>query len=245
MESVRKIYFFILACLLQTCFCSDNVEKFYYYGIKADTPIIIDGKLDELSWGKASEIIFKENLTGINVDDSTIITKLKSCYDEQNFYIAFTCYDKDIMATLENRDDYLWEEEVVEVFIDTDDEPDTYIEIEVSPLNVLFDSYIVNPREINFEKTAMFDLKDIQTAVSIDGTINNHGDKDEKWVVEIAIPFKNMFGLDIGGNIKEKELKINFYRIDRNKFEEVGRYAWSPTFGSFHTPERFGVYRFN
>ena len=70
-----------------------------------------------------------------------------------------------------------------------DDTAETYIEIEVSPNNVLFDSFIVDTLNIDVAATSEYDLCAIRTAVHVDGTVNDHGDVDRGWLVEIAMPF--------------------------------------------------------
>ena len=134
-----------------------------------------------------------------------------------------------------------WQEEAVEVFIDVDDEPDTYVEIEVSPANVLFDSYIVDPVKIDVPATAKFDLTDIGTAVWIDGTLNKRDDTDNSWTVEMATPFEDLKTEERQNVTTDRPLKINFYRLDKNKGTESRGYAWSPTGGRFHKPSVFGL----
>jgi len=237
---VITLFIFVLVCYA----CRDKKLPVYVVSY-TNSKIIVDGNLDEQIWNDVIRFSLKENETGVPVKDSAVMTWGMACHDMENFYLAFICNDPDIWGNYNCRDDYLWKEEVVEVFIDTDDNSDNYIEIEVSPLNTLFDSYIVNPEDIDFQETAKFNLKNIQTAVKIYGTLNNRVDKDLKWTVEISIPFADM--LD-GKQFKlknQKEWRINFYRVNRDEGREEGKYSWSPTFGRFHTPSKFGILEFN
>ncbi|TFG72233.1 MAG: hypothetical protein E4H26_11315, partial [Flavobacteriales bacterium] len=146
----------------------------------------------------------------------------------------------DIWTTFTKRDEHLWEEEAVEVFIDVDDLPDNYVEIEVSPANVLFDSYITDPNHIDVPETARLDLKGIRTAVQVEGTLNQRDDKDTVWTVEIALPFEDLTTEHTNAITDQTEIKINFYRLDSNKGMPRGAYSWSPTEKSFHKPSVFG-----
>ena len=65
-------------------------------------------------------------------------------YDDDFLYAAFHCVDSDAWGALPNRNDPLWLEEVVEVFLDPARRRRCYVEIEVSPLNVIFEAYILN-----------------------------------------------------------------------------------------------------
>ena len=138
----------------------------------------------------------------------------------------------------------MWTEEAVEVFIDTDTVSNTYVEIEISPKNVLFDSYIVDPIEIDIDATKKFDLANIKTAVLIEGSLNDNSDRDKQWIVEIAIALIDLVDdihlIDPG----KTEWRINFYRIERERSGKSIGYAWSPTGARFHKPEVFGILRF-
>lgn len=130
----------------------------------------------------------------------------------------------------------------MEIFIDVDDVPETYIEIEVSPANVLFDSYIVDPVNIDIAKKALFNLKGIRTAVVVSGTLNEW---DDYWTVEVAIPFADLANENIKKVTNATEIRINFYRLDENQGMERMSYAWSPTYARFHEPAYFGNLTFN
>ncbi len=242
---MRAKSLFILIFLLCLFACGRPLGKdnavFKVFAIPVPIPVTVDGVLNETVWEKAQTIQLVENKTGNTVRDSSVLTFVKICYDPAGLYIAFICNDPDIWGNFSRRDEHLWTEEVVEVFLDTDAEPNTYFEFEVSPKNVLFDSYIVDPVNIDFEATAKCDLPTIQTAVAVDGSLNNRTDRDRRWTVEMAIPFADI--LPNGKTVipGKTKWKINFYRLNRdNKAASLG-YAWSPTGGRFHNPAVFGT----
>ncbi|MGI9551947.1 MAG: carbohydrate-binding family 9-like protein [Aurantibacter sp.] len=201
---------------------------------------VIDGSPNDEVWQSAKPITLRKNQSGDKVSDSILTTTVKTCYDTNKLYLLFICKDPDIWTSYNKRDDHLWKEEAVEVFIDVDEEPDNYVEIEVSPANVLFDSYIVDPQNIDVTATAQLDLPGIETAVHVNGTLNIRNDIDESWTVEIAIPFEDLTTRHTKKITNETEIKINFYRLDMNEGMDRGAYAWSPTGASFHKPSVFG-----
>ena len=204
------------------------------------TPIIVDGLLDEDAWNNAQSLQLSENKTGVVINDSAYSTSVFISYDNTNLYIAFICNDRDIFSTFTQHDEYLWQQDAVEVFIDTDENPNTYVEIEVSPNNVLFDSYIVNPVDIDIPETLKFNLSGIRTAVTVDGTVNERQDEDKQWIVEISIPFSELVENFDPAMISNFVWKINFYRLDADN-DGPHAYAWSPTLiKRFHHPTRFG-----
>ena len=211
--------------------------------VHTDEKIIIDGNLTEAVYQKAPRNILKNSVDKARIEDLNYETTTQVFHDNSHLYIAFRSGDRDIHSSFSKRDEHLWKEEAVEVFIDTDDEPNNYVEIEVSPKNVLFDSYIVDPANIDVEATRKFDLSNIQTAVSVEGSVNNRKDKDQQWTVEIAIPFSELVDNFHPEKLSEYKWKINFYRINRDT-SELQFMSWSPTEGSFHRPERFGQLTF-
>jgi len=246
MRSYILTFMCSLCCLVTfNCDQKNTGPDYTYVAVKSKQGINIDGILDETIWSKVETVTLRNNKTGKQVRDSTIMTWAACCYDRQNFYIAFECNDPDIWSTYTERDQQLWKQEVVEVFIDTDNDPATYIEIEVSPSNVLFDSYIVKPADIDIDQTAQFNLSGIMTAVHIQGTLNNKTDRDKKWTVEIAVPFKDMIENSEKVNFKNMQWKINYYRINQDRNDQPGWYAWSPTGSHFHVPSKFGLLKFD
>lgn len=207
--------------------------------IKSKEPLKIDGVLDEPIYQKATRVYLKNSLTKAPVDDPTYETYAQLAYDADYLYIAFRCNDQDIHSSFTKRDEYLWKEEAVEVFLDTDDKPNNYVEIEVSPKNVLYDSYIVDPQNIDVEETLKYNLKAIKTAVKVDGTTGNRKDRDRNWTVEIALPFAEIIENFHPDQLSKASWKINFYRINQDN-SPLKYMAWSPTQGSFHQPQKFG-----
>lgn len=201
---------------------------------------IIDGKDNDAIWQQLTPIVLIENRSGNEVQESGLQTHVKACYDDRTLYFLFVCNDPDIWADFTQRDEYLWNEEVVEVFIDVDDVPETYVEIEVSPANIIFDSYIVDPDNIDLPATASFNLPGLRTGVNVQGSLNQREDIDKSWTVEIAIPFEDLATVPTGKVGPDTEIKINFYRLDKNQGMDPMSYAWSPTGKSFHKPSVFG-----
>lgn len=241
--SSALLVLFICLCFIVSC-SEQIVSEFKIEAKYAKIPIVIDGNLNDPVWQQAKPVFLKENRSGITVNDPRLITEVFTCYDDSMIYFAFVCNDPDIWTNFSKRDEYLWQEEAVEVFIDVDDVPNTYVEIEVSPANVLFDSYIIDPEEIDIPVTAEFDLAGIKTAVKLDGTLNKRDDVDSSWIVEIAIPFNDLISPNYPITPGVTEWKINFYRIERDRRGRFEGYAWSPTGARFHKPPFFGILEF-
>lgn len=208
--------------------------------VKIVGPMNVDGLLDEEAYQKASRIYLKNSETGAFTDDPAYESYAQAVYDDTYLYIAFHCKDQDIHSTFTKRDEYLWKQEAVEIFLDTDAEPNTYVELEVSPNNVLFDSYIIAPQDIDIQETLKYNLKAIQTAVQVAGSVNKRKDTDQHWTVEIAIPFDEIVEDFHPNQLADAVWKLNLYRINRDD-SPLTLMSWSPTNGSFHQPQKFGT----
>ncbi|HVR99301.1 MAG TPA: carbohydrate-binding family 9-like protein [Thermoanaerobaculia bacterium] len=159
-------------------------------------------------------------------------TRVSLCQDQQFLYIRFDRTDRDAWGTYERRDDPIYEEEAVEVFLAAgEDDPLRYYEFEVSPRGVLFDAVIHNPTSQKADRTA--DLSwDCPGLLWQAGA----GAAAQDWWAALAIPWSA-----IG---QARVWRANFYRIERPRDGAPEFSCWSPTLTSpadFHKPARFGV----
>jgi hypothetical protein len=205
---------------------------------KSAKPVKIDGKLDDAVWAKAQWTpYFVNTLTGTRVTD---LSRAKVAWDDKNLYLAFDVKDNDVWGSLKKRDDKLWTQEAIEVFIDANGDRKDYIELQVSPAGVIFDSYLAAYRKNDNAWNSKLQVK-----VVVDGTLNKRDDKDKGWTVEMALPLT-----DAQGKGKAKlELppkvgaiwRVNFFRMESPKKRSQTASAWSPPLvGDFHKLDRFG-----
>ena len=59
--------------------------------------------------------------------------------------LRFDVYDEPPWHTMTRRDEHIWEEEVVEIFLDPDRTGPNYYELEINPVNVVCDLVVVKP----------------------------------------------------------------------------------------------------
>ena len=131
----------------------------------------------------------------------------------------------------------LYKQEAVEIYIDADGSRSTYYELQINPRNVVFDAYFP---EVRKDMDLAFDAK-MKTAVQVYGTLDDRKDKDQRWVVEAAIPFASIADAKNKPPKPREEWRINFYRMERPSLGGLAASMWSPTLvGDFHTPQRFG-----
>ncbi|MFL5321834.1 MAG: carbohydrate-binding family 9-like protein [Myxococcaceae bacterium] len=200
----------------------------------------IDGDLSDPVWQSATPV----DLAGSYDGRKTVLrTTARMLWDDQNVYIAFDNQDPDVWGTLHNRDDAIYNEEVVEAFFDANGDQKTYNELEVSPHNTIFDAYFVSYRS-DLEAAKPWDAQ-MKTAVKVNGTIDNPSDQDQGWTVEMAVPINRLAEVPhVPPQVGDK-WRFNLYRLDHLGRKQVEGSAFSPLFrGDFHNVQRFGVLEF-
>ncbi len=158
---------------------------------KVTGKITIDGKLDEKAWKSADVIdtfylLRKSPKDEIKPAVSRTVARL--LWDDEFLYIGIEAQDKDIWATITEHDGKLWTEDVLELFIKPDKNNPAYYEFEFSPKNVVLDLIIPRRGSRSFAFSKRYE-SNLKSAVKVYGTLENWKDKDEKWVLEVAIPF--------------------------------------------------------
>ena len=187
--------------------------------------IRIDGKLDDAAWSAAAPVVLVMNSDGT---PSPQRTEARMLYDDRFLYVAFRAEDEEIWATMRKRDQHLWKEEVVEVFVQPSPAHPSYIEVEVNPLGTVLDIFLLDVHKpLPYES---WNSSKLQWAVETKG---------KEWTVEIALPLEDCVTAPHLPPRRGDRWRLNLYRTDR-KPRELNT-AWSPTLkNDFHVPARFG-----
>ena len=203
--------------------CPTN-EIAHYTALRAATPLRIDGILDEAAWANApASPRFVDILTGQPVWHETRATVL---WDATNLFIGFRIEEPNVRAKFTNHNATIYYDNDVEVFIAG---RDAYYEFEINAFNTCYEVFFIWQdvyRKRGFSKAPEFarrklkpfngvDFKThprggrlgnfdwafpgMQTAVHIDGTVNDDRDVDRGWTVELAFPWQGMKWLATDG----------------------------------------------
>jgi hypothetical protein len=169
-----------------------------------------------------------------------LATAIRMTHEDGVLQVRFDCDDPDPWSTFERRDDPLWEQEAVEVFLGCGPRtPARYVEFEVSPSGVLFDAVVDNPEgdRATMRVDCAWDCPDLDARA---------GRRADGWWAELAIPLAPVLEA-LGASRPPDVWRANLYRIDRPRDGAAEEFsAWSPTGRhppDFHVPSRFGVVR--
>ena len=170
---------------------------------------------------------------------------VKVLWDEQSLYLGFEVKDADVVSGFDKKqkDPHLWTKDTVEIMVDPDGDGDNkdYYEIQVNPEGLVFDSQFDDYNSPKKDPDGPFGHQEweakLKSGIVVNGTLDKPGDKDEGYVVELAIPWKS-FGKAKAAPPKVGDIwRINFYAMQNN-----GGVSWSPILGqgNFHKASRFG-----
>ena len=163
-------------------------------------------------------------------------TELRLAASAERLWVRFDCRDDEPWSTFTQRDEPLWQEEVVEVFLAAGERvPRRYVELEINPGGALFDAWVDNPTGDRARMT-------VDTGWDCPGLAWEAGEVRDGWWAALSIPWRSVLG---GPTVEVPRLwRANFYRIDRPSGAPPEHSAWSPTLADpadFHRPGRFGV----
>ncbi len=207
---------------------------------RAATPPTIDGDLAEWD-GAARTEPFVDTMTGAPASRAP---SARVMWDDRALYVAFEVDDRLLRSPFTERDEHLWEQDCVELMFDPDGDGARYLELQVSPRNVVFDTFFDT-----YRAPAPFGhvgwSSGIESAVRARGTIDDER-PDEGYDVELAIPWSAFVaaGRDGSAPREGEQFRVALYVLDARGDGQVG-VGWSPPLvGDFHVPARFGHVRF-
>ncbi|HEY3973687.1 MAG TPA: carbohydrate-binding family 9-like protein [Candidatus Sulfotelmatobacter sp.] len=220
---------------------------------RTKTPIRIDGKLDDAAWKKA-----KWTSNFVDIEDAKkpgdaqkptprFRTRAKMLWDDHYLYIAAELEEPNVTATLTKHDSVIFKDNDFEVFIKPLPETESYYEFEMNALNTGWDLFLPKPYSEGGKPDNSWDIAGLKTEVAVQGTLNNPGDTDRGWTLEIAYPLtafnsRQPVPVPQPGTV----WRINFSRVEwtpGNPKED--NWVWSPQgVINMHVPERWGYLHF-
>jgi predicted TIM-barrel fold metal-dependent hydrolase len=205
----------------------------------ADFEVSGDGKHD--AWSKAEwEPIPRRTKDGLPYE-----SRVKLLYSPKGLYVLFDGTDKKLTAKIEKDFENLWEEDVFEVFLWTDERQTTYFEYEISPLNyelpILVPNF--NGRFLGWLPWHYEGGRRTRKATVATGGVKKPGAAITGWTAEFFIPYELLQPLTNVPPRPGTQWRANFYRMDYDDGRTT-RWTWAPVGQSFHEFQKFGTLRF-
>jgi len=178
-------------------------------------------------WPALAATPLRETVSG---EPPTQATWFKTAWNEGELRVLFCVEDSYVWNTMTERNSPIYDEEVVEVFLDVHGDLESYFELELNPVNTVLDLVLRRDGD-GYQPDFQWQCEGLRTAVQRTPV---------GWYGEFSIPFKS-----IGGQPRGTRWRVNFYRVDRPVGVPEELSAWSPTGKRrFHVPQRFGWLEF-
>jgi Carbohydrate family 9 binding domain-like len=229
-----------------------------YVCYRPQSPIQIDGRLDEDGWKTAPWTDPFVDIEGDARPRPRFRTRAKMLWDDTYFYVAALLDEPHVWGTLTKHDSVIFQDNDFEIFIDPDGDNHEYYEIEINALNTEWDLFLKKPYRDSGPAINAWEIPGLKTAVHVEGTLNNSSDTDTSWSVELAIPWKVLaeFAHRPAPPRDGDRWRVNFSRVEWQHEIVNGRYrkvpktpeanwVWSPQgVIDMHRPERWGFVQF-
>jgi len=174
-----------------------------------------NGRLDDPAWKNAASL----SLVTTSGVPTSQRTEARILYDDNGIYIKIKCMDEKAgnnECKWLQRDGCVWEDPAIELFIDPNLTRNYYYHLAFNQKGIQYDSMC---GDISWNGQWK-----VVTSTDPDG---------KSWNAEVFLPFG-----ELGINRATGELwGLNICRYDKTVNENC---CWSPTYGGYHKPERFG-----
>ena len=205
----------------------------------------LDSDYNAGSWAKAEW----QDLTFSFGQRSNYRSRFKICYSDDALFLVFDSEDKKLSCSNLKDFDDLYEEDVVEVFIQTDRNEPLYFEYEISPLGAELPLMVHNNGEefMGWLPWKYEDERRCQVHTQVHGGPAEPGATVSSWTAATRIPFALFKGLGQSTPKAGTVWYANFYRIDYD-VDPATHWTWSPlpnTSGTFHQMDGFGQLHFS
>ncbi len=229
---------------------------------RASGPIAVDGRLDERDWAAAPWTADFVDIRGRDAPTPRFRTRAKMLWDDEALYLAASLEEPDVWGTLTQRDTVVYYDDDFEVFIDPNGTTHNYYEVEVNALETVWDLMLLKPYRDGGPAVDAWDVRGIDAAVHVQGTLNDPSDTDDGWTVEIKLPWSSLEEAAPGGRPPQagEQWRLNFSRVDWPLAVKNGTYekdldttkahpernwVWSPQGAiDMHRPEHWGIVQF-
>lgn len=211
------------------------------------TPIVIDGKLDDSAWNAAPWTTDFVDIEGASKPRPRFRTRAKMLWDSNYLYIAAEMEEPNVHATLTAHDSVIFRDDDFEVFMKPLPQTPSYYEFEINALNTGWDLFLNKPYKLGGKADNSWDIQGLKTAVAVQGTLNQSGDTDRGWTVEIAYPLRAFESRQhVPQPVDGSVWRINFSRVEWKPGQaKEDNWVWSPQgLIDMHVPEHWGFLRF-
>jgi hypothetical protein len=191
---------------------------------------------DEAAWSGTAPLVW---------GPAAYTTRFRAVWSDEGLLLRFDASDPSPWHTMTRKDEHLWDEEVVEIFLDPDRSGRDYYELEVNPANVVCDLRMITPSP--WKGDFDWNLAGLETRVH---ALKDAVGRTTGWTATALLPWRGLRALPSTGRValppKPGDIwRFNVFRIERPggplaPEKDAVSAAWSPPSGeTFHDPGAF------
>jgi hypothetical protein len=224
---------------------------------RAPSALRIDGRLDDAAWRRGAWTGAFVDIQGAKHQRPRFRTRAKMLWDDEYFYVAAELEEPHVWATLVEHDSVIFHDNDFEVFLNPSGDGRSYFEFEINALNTGWDLFLPKPYREGGKADNSWEIPGLRTAVAIQGTLNDAGDRDTGWTVEIAFPWTAFASrAPVSRPHAGDSWRVNFSRVEwqsegsGKQYRKVpgkpeDNWVWSPQgLINMHVPDRWGYVQF-
>lgn len=198
----------------------------------------VTGKGDNPQWDQVPW----HDMNLMDKTDNEYSTKFKMLYSDMGIYVLGYCEDQIISTDYDTDQGDIWEGDVFEVFLQTDEDNPLYFEYEINPLNTELVILVPNNQGDFFGWAPWHYEGDrkVQKAVHVHDGVAETGAKISGWTAEMFFPYALFKALK---NVPPKagsKWRGNFYRMDYDSGKRI-KWGWKEVESTFHEYDKFGT----
>ena len=228
-------------------------------------PGTLDGDLSKPFWQTGEWMDDFHDIEGDAFPRPWKHTRVKVLWDEEAIYVGAELQDDTIWATVMGRDEVIFQDNDFEIFLAPQDSSHRYYELEMNAANTMWDLLMERPQRDCVRRIIGWDVRGLESAVKINGELNNPNADNKSWSLEVKIPWFSLRECEMDKCYPEKFApevgdvwRMTFSRVEWEVDVVDGKYVkrtdpatgkclpehnwlWAPT-GIYdaHVPEMWG-----
>ncbi|MBS1706963.1 MAG: carbohydrate-binding family 9-like protein [Armatimonadetes bacterium] len=237
-----------------------SIPRPLHLGVRKVTgPVTIDADPEKLLWKPVPWSSDFMDILGARGPKPRHRTRVKIAWTDTDLLFLAELDEPHLWATLTEHDSVIFNDNDFEIFIDPDGDFQRYLELEINALNTTWDLLLARPYWAEGPAINGYEIKGMRSAVRLEGTLNDPSDNDQRWWVEVALPWAAL--AEVSNQklppVEGSSLRLNFSRVQWHLDVVDGQYAkrpktpednwvWSPQHAvDMHRPWHWGIATFH